>query len=143
MATELPIILASHGSFAKGALSCAELLMGKQDNVATLSVENDSNIDQLREEFAELYEKMNNDKGLLVLVDIIGGTPCNLASELAIKHKNITIYTGFNIPILLEVLSNRDICYNEICPIINEVYGQSCVNATAILAITNDDVTEL
>lgn len=143
MSTELPIILASHGDFATGALSCAKLLVGQQDNITTLSVESDSNIEDLRQQLLNKYQHVNNDKGVLILTDIIGGTPCNLAMELALKNNNITVYTGFNVPILLEVLSNRHLSFEQIGQVIDKVFQQSCVNATKLIANNETDTTEL
>ena len=49
MSTEIPIILASHGPFAQGLLECAEMLIGKQENIAVISIQKESNINQVRE----------------------------------------------------------------------------------------------
>lgn len=143
MSCELPIILASHGSFAVGALSCVELLIGTQENIATLSVESDSNIDELRQTLFEQYQNIKNEKGVLILTDIVGGTPCNLAMELALKNNNIIVYTGFNIPVLLEVFSNRHLSLDEIVQVIDDVFPQSFVNATKRISNDQADITEL
>ena len=108
MSKQLPIILASHGPFAQGALECAEMLMGKQEKINVISVSVDSNIDELRKQMQLSYQALNEGDGVIILVDLMGGTPCNLAGELVIQHSDVLLFCGFNILVLLEILNNRD-----------------------------------
>jgi PTS system mannose-specific IIA component len=124
-----PVILMSHGSFAQGALECVELLAGKQEDVITLSVFLDSDINKLRDELNGLYEEFNRGYGVLILVDMVGGTPWNLAAYLALSKKDVVAYAGFNISILLEVLSNRSLPLDAIGKVIEDIHAQSCVKA--------------
>ena len=58
MEQQLPIILASHGPFAQGALECAQMLMGQQQDIKVISVLVDSNIDNLRQQMSESYQSL-------------------------------------------------------------------------------------
>ena len=133
MSRELPIILASHGPFAQGALACAEMLVGKQDGVSVISVEIDSNVDQLKQTFFDIYDRVNGKDGILILVDMMGGTPCNLASALALSKENVLLYCGFNIPVLLEILTNREMTLAELPAYIDEVFPNTFVNVNRVL----------
>lgn len=143
MQTQIPIILASHGPFAQGALECAEMLMGKQSNMQVISVLIDSNIDNLRKQMQESYQKLNNGKGVIILVDILGGTPCNLASELLLTHDDVLLFCGFNIPVLLEVLNNREETLTEVKQAIEETFPQSCIDVSQVLNSHREQSNEL
>lgn len=143
MQKQLPIILASHGPFAQGALECAEMLMGKQDNIEVISVLVDSNIDELRKQMVNRYQTLNQGNGVIILVDLMGGTPCNLAGELVIQHDDVLLFCGFNIPVLLEVLNNREGSLEEVKSVIEEVFPQSCFDVGQVLNAHHQQSTEL
>ena len=139
----LPIILASHGPFAQGALECAQMLMGKQENIHIISVLIDSNIDMLRQEMQSSYSQLNQGNGVIILVDIMGGTPCNLASELLISHNDVLLFCGFNIPVLLEVLNNREGTLNDVKQAIEDIFPQSCIDVKQLLNVQHEESNEL
>ncbi|MFQ0992227.1 PTS sugar transporter subunit IIA [Gilliamella apicola] len=143
MERQLPIILASHGPFAQGALECAQMLMGQQQDIKVISVLVDSNIDNLRQQMSESYQSLNKGDGVIILVDIMGGTPCNLASELLIQHGDVLLFSGFNIPVLLEVLNNREGSLNDVKAAIEEVFPQSCVDVAQVLNSQREQSTDL
>ncbi|AJA44517.1 PTS sugar transporter subunit IIA [Frischella perrara] len=143
MSKQLPIILASHGPFAQGALECAQMLMGKQDNIEVISVLVDSNIDVLRSQMQQSYHKLNDGNGVIILVDLMGGTPCNLAGELVIQHSDVLLFCGFNIPVLLEVLNNREGNLAEVKEVIEQSFAPSCFDVSQILTAQCEQTTEL
>ena len=143
MHTEIPVILVSHGPFAQGALACAEMLIGKQNYVATLSLLPETNINDARLELNEIYCTLNQGRGVVMLVDMLGGSPCNIASELLLTHDDILLYCGFNIPVLLEVLSNRDGSREDIAQVIEDVFPASCLNVGNTLHADHTPSTDL
>ena len=143
MSKQLPIILASHGPYAQGALECAQMLMGKQDNIEVISVLVDSNIDVLRSQMQQSYHKLNDGNGVIILVDLMGGTPCNLAGELVIQHSDVLLFCGFNIPVLLEVLNNREGNLAEVKEVIEQSFAPSCFDVSQILTAQCEQTTEL
>lgn len=143
MSNPLPIILASHGPFAQGALECAQMLMGEQENIHIISVLIDSNIDMLRQEMQNSYSQLNQGNGVIILVDIMGGTPCNLASELLISHNDVLLFCGFNIPVLLEVLNNREGTLNDVKQAIEDIFPQSCIDVKQLLNVQHEESNEL
>ncbi|MCW2257463.1 PTS system mannose-specific IIA component [Providencia alcalifaciens] len=143
MTTEIPIILASHGPFAQGLLECAEMLIGQQENIAVISIQKESNINEVREQMFTAYRNLNQGNGVLILVDLLGGSPCNLASELVLTQNDVTLYCGINIPTLLEILNNRDLPISEIHQVINDVFPDSCFNVGGQLKVTAQSDYEL
>ena len=107
MSSEMAVLLMSHGNFAKAAIESAELIVGKQENVDTVGVFAIDNVDQLKQDVLAKIEKLDTSRGLIILTDIVGGTPTNLASALLTKD-NMLVCSGLNLPLLLEVLMNRD-----------------------------------
>ncbi|WP_294615576.1 PTS sugar transporter subunit IIA [uncultured Gilliamella sp.] len=143
MQKQLPIILASHGLFAQGALDCAEMLMGRQTDIDVISVKIDSNIEKLRQQMLASYQTLNQGFGVIILVDLMGGTPCNLASELAIQYDDVLLVCGFNIPVLLEVLNNREDSLQNVKNAIKELFSKSCFDVGQHLNNQNEQSTEL
>ncbi len=61
-------------------------------------------------------------------MDLLGGSPCNLASELVITQNDVVLYCGINVPTFLEILSSRDLPLHELHQVINDVFPDSCLN---------------
>ena len=104
------LLLMSHGDFAKAALESVQLIVGEQENVETMSVFVVDQVENLRQEMIDKVNKLDTSKGLLVFT---GGTPTNLASSLLVND-NVIICSGLNLPVLLEVLMDRNRSLDEI-----------------------------
>ncbi|MCP1103123.1 PTS system mannose-specific IIA component [Aequitasia blattaphilus] len=105
------IILASHGLFAQGALGAVEMIIGKQDNVRVLSLTEDKNLESCLPEMNQMCEELDTSSGLLILVDMYGGTPCNVSSNILLQKQDeldIELLSGFSLPMLLEVFIDRE-----------------------------------
>lgn len=107
MNEKVALMLMSHGDFATEIIKSAELIIGKQDNYATLGVHIDDQIDDLKDVMFEKIENLDTTKGLIVFTDIVGGSPMNLAGYL-LERKNVLVCSGLNLPMLLECAFNRD-----------------------------------
>ncbi|WP_272573980.1 PTS sugar transporter subunit IIA [Providencia sp. PROV259] len=143
MSSQLPIILASHGPFAQGLLECAEMLIGTQEDISVISIQRESNINEVKKQLFDTYQRINQGNGVLILVDLLGGSPCNLASELVLTQNDVALYCGINVPTFLEILSNRDLPLHEIHQVINDVFPVSCINVGEQLKPVIQDETEL
>ncbi|WP_430533989.1 hypothetical protein [Listeria rocourtiae] len=122
MKEEIALILASHGDFAKEALSSLEMIVGKLNNVNTLSLHPGEDLPDFTQRMDEAYKKLNHENGTIIVCDIYGGTPSNAAMGMLIKYPEakITAYSGLNLPILLELSASRKQDYVEIKKIIEE-----------------------
>lgn len=143
MSYQLPIILASHGPFAQGLLECAEMLIGTQEDIRVISIQRESNINEVKKQLFDTYQQINQGNGVLILVDLLGGSPCNLASELVLTQNDVALYCGINVPTFLEILSNRDLPLHEIHQVITDVFPDSCINVSEQLKPLIQDETEL
>lgn len=106
---KLGIILASHGDFAAGALNCIETIAGKTEDVKTVTVTSASDIEQISQEMLDQYHDLiKTSDEVFIFADIMCGTPCNVATRLLLTQSRVTVFAGFNIPMLLEVITRRN-----------------------------------
>ena len=98
------ILLVTHSDIGKQLLLTATSVFGKNPfQVELLSVDNYDQPNDVRE-LAEKYVKfLDNGAGVLVLTDIIGTTPSNIASS--INHKKIKVVAGLNLSMILNVFN--------------------------------------
>lgn len=129
MDEDFAILIVSHGNYAKESLASAELIVGKQDNIATLGIDVVDNIDKLNKEMLQLVSGLNCNNGLLILGDLFGGSPLNLAMKLLADDKTI-LSSGINLPVLLEVFVNRSNGIFKIENTIREAYKNGLVIKT-------------
>lgn len=128
MKKEIGIILISHGNYAKYAMESAEMIVGKQENYEIISVTDDKDLECVTNELTSAYERLKSDREVIILADIFGGTPCNACASLILKGANIEVYTGFNLPVLLELLLNREMTRDEIIYGLETTYRETFIN---------------
>ncbi|MBR3654701.1 MAG: hypothetical protein IKN62_04615 [Elusimicrobia bacterium] len=95
------ILILSHCELTKELIKTAEVIAGKQENLFYIDQDiKNENLASLQIKISEILQKINNEKGTLVLTDMLGGTPCN-ASVLLTKKYNLEVLTGVNLPMIL------------------------------------------
>jgi PTS system mannose-specific IIA component/PTS system mannose-specific IIB component len=104
----ISVIIGTHGTFSEEILKSAEMIFGAQENVGSVSFKPGEGIENLAEKYSELISKLDCTDGVLFMVDLFGGSPFNAASLIAMKHENMEIVTGVNLPMILETLGSRD-----------------------------------
>lgn len=98
------ILILSHCELTKELIKTAEVIAGKQENLFYIDQDiKNENLASLQEKISEILKKINNEKGTLILTDMLGGTPCN-ASVLLTKDFNIEVLTGVNLPMILSAV---------------------------------------
>lgn len=138
------LILASHGFFAQEALRSAEMIIAhEQANVGVISVTPGKDYDTCLEEIHELYDELDTKDGCLILTDIYGGTPANVATYLAIEHSNICVFSGLNIPLLLEVLLDGYSDLNGLETKIESIHKDTLVNVSKKLKGANNNGNQM
>lgn len=108
----IEIIMVSHGDYAKAMLESAQLIVGEQEHISTFGLHLGEDVDQLRKEISEAIEKVEKNSEVLVLTDMLSGSPFNVVISL-MQHYSFHHITGINLPILLEVLMTRDLGSTE------------------------------
>lgn len=123
MDSQIGLLLMSHGDFAEAAIKSAELIIGKQENYAFLGVHIEDSLETLRQTMQDKIGQLDTSRGLVVLTDIMGGTPSNLAGSL-LGRENTLVCSGLNFPMLMECSMNRDKSLPELKQIIREAYEE-------------------
>ncbi len=121
------IIVVSHGSFAKGLVESAELIAGSNSEVITFGLFEGANIDDFKNSIKEAITAAKSRKDVIVLTDLMSGTPFNVVSML-MSEIDFHHITGINLPIYLELYTSRTSCEaSEICGNLKEFGLQSFI----------------
>ncbi len=100
------ILLITHHGIAAALLNVASTTFGTLSlNVSHLEVSNDPDPDHLIFEASNLVKKLDAGLGVLVLTDMFGSTPSNIAQELQQLNQNVRVVTGLNLPMLFRILN--------------------------------------
>ncbi len=99
------VVVATHGLLADELIRTAEAIVGKLEQMRTVSVGPTSSMEETRERFKEAIREVDGGDGVLVLTDMFGGTPANLA--LTFLDEKIEVLTGVNLPMLLKLTTCR------------------------------------
>lgn len=100
------IILVGHGKFGASILHTAESIIGPQSDCVSISVDIAHEVKDAIRRLTDAAQILDKGDGVIVLTDMFGGTPTNLALALLGKHK-VEVITGMNLPMLIKVLENR------------------------------------
>lgn len=100
------IVLVTHGRLAEEFVRALEHVVGKQQAIVSVCIGPDDNMEARREEIVEAVEKVDSGDGVIVLTDMFGGTPSNLAISL-LEQPNVEVIAGMNLPMLIKLSSAR------------------------------------
>jgi PTS system mannose-specific IIA component len=110
------VVIISHGVLAEAFISEIRLLIGDLPNVKGVSIRPTENQETIRNRLREKMDEVDDGDGIMILTDILGGTPTNLSLSF-LKNENVQVVTGVNVPMLLALSSYRngrsleEICY--------------------------------
>ena len=99
------VVLATHGRLAEELLRAAEQICGPVENCRALTLSATSALEDARQALAEAIEEVEQGDGVLVLTDMFGGTPSNLALTFLDEH--VEVVTGANLPMLMKLTTAR------------------------------------
>lgn len=101
------LIVVSHGSFSKALVESAELIVGELTDIETFGFNLGDDIDALRNDIADAVTRAQKKGEVLVLTDMLSGSPFNATASLMEKYQ-FEHLTGINFVIFLEILTSRD-----------------------------------
>lgn len=100
------IVLTSHGTLAQGLAHAATFFMGDPvEQLTYCCLKQDSAPEEFGRELKEAIMRVDTGDGVVILADLLGGTPCNQAVRLL--NDKVDLIAGMNFPILLELLTGR------------------------------------
>lgn len=100
------LILVTHGTLAKEFVVAMEHVVGPQKNIATVCIGPRDNMEDHRKQIAHSIKQVDSGSGVIILTDLFGGTPSNLAISLLDPGK-IEVIAGINLPMLIRLESAR------------------------------------
>ncbi len=100
------LVLVTHGKLALELIAAMEHVVGPQTHVKAICIGPDDDMDGRRKEILEAAKSVNLGDGVILLTDMFGGTPSNLAISVMDKAKGEVI-AGVNLPMLIKLASAR------------------------------------
>lgn len=114
------LVLVTHGRLAEELRAAMEHVVGRQSGVATVCIFPDDRMEARREDIRDAIAAVDSGDGVVVLTDILGGTPSNLAIQLC-DHRKVEVIAGVNLPLLVKLAKIRG----------SEPLAQAVAHATA------------
>ncbi|MDR3049032.1 MAG: PTS sugar transporter subunit IIA [Elusimicrobiota bacterium] len=99
------VIIAAHGNLAQELLNSASAIAGIADNIHAVNMTANDSLEQMQKNLSAFFDSPNDIDGTLILVDMIGGTPCNACAPIC-QNFNTQIVAGVNLPMVLSAMFN-------------------------------------
>jgi PTS system mannose-specific IIA component len=100
------LILVTHGNLAEEFVRAMEHVVGRQEAVATVCIGPNDDVERRRKEIAEAIKAVDHGEGTIILTDLFGGTPSNLAISL-MEAGRVEVIAGINLPMLIRLAGAR------------------------------------
>ena len=100
------LVLVTHGQLAEEFRRALEHVVGPQQNLATVCIGGDDDMEQRRADIVDAVSGVDTGSGVIMLTDMFGGTPSNLAIS-CMNGRKIEVVAGINLPMLIKLASVR------------------------------------
>jgi PTS system mannose-specific IIA component len=100
------LVLVTHGQLAAEFRNAVEHVVGPQDNFETVAIGADDDMEQRRSDIVDAVARVDTGSGVIVLTDMFGGTPSNLAISV-MESGRTEVIAGMNLPMLIKLSSIR------------------------------------
>ena len=101
------LMIITHGNLALELKSAMEHMIGDQNDIEIFSITPEDDIDIQKNKIEKKLKELNQGKGVIILTDVFGGTPSNLALNF-LDPGIIEIMSGVNLPMLIKICQLRD-----------------------------------
>ena len=102
------LVLVTHGRLAAEFITALEHVVGPQEAVEGICIDADDDMELRRKDIADAIERVSDGQGVIILTDLFGGTPSNLAISL-MKSSDIEVIAGVNLPMLIRLEGARKV----------------------------------
>ncbi|HCB76718.1 PTS sugar transporter subunit IIA [Sphingomonas yantingensis] len=96
------LVLVTHGRLAEEFVVAMEHVVGKQPAIATICIGPEDDMEERRADIARAIGEVDDGRGVIVLTDLFGGTPSNLAISL-LETGRVEVIAGINLPMLIRL----------------------------------------
>lgn len=102
------IVVATHGEFGQDMVATLQMILGSSEGILAIALLPSESLEGFKSQMEEALKKVDSkNQGALVLVDMIGGTPFNVAM-LTAQTRPLQVVTGVNLPMLIKVATSQD-----------------------------------
>jgi mannose PTS system EIIA component len=101
------MVLVTHGHLATEFRAALEHVVGQQKQIVTVSIGPEDDMEQRRKEILDAVKNVDSGSGVVILTDMFGGTPSNLAISV-MNGGHVEVVAGINLPMLIKLASVRD-----------------------------------
>ncbi|WP_230529873.1 PTS sugar transporter subunit IIA [Microvirga roseola] len=101
------MVLVTHGQLATEFKAALEHVVGPQEQLETITIGPDDDMETRRKDIMAAVSRVNSGQGVVVLTDMFGGTPSNLALS-CMNGQSVEVVAGINLPMLIKLASVRD-----------------------------------
>ncbi len=100
------LVLVTHGRLASEFITAMEHVVGPQERIEAICIGPEDDMEARRNDIAEAIARVNVGRGVIILTDLFGGTPSNLAISL-MRSEEIEVIAGVNLPMLIRLEGAR------------------------------------
>lgn len=100
------LVIVSHGNLSAELVSATEHVVGEQSRFRAICIEAEDDIEERREEIRAAVEDSDDGSGVIILTDMFGGTPSNLAISVMARGR-VEVIAGVNLPMLIKLAEVR------------------------------------
>lgn len=100
-------VIISHGRLADELLAATQTIVGDVSHIAAVSINWNVNVDEAEKEIGRAIAHVSKGKGVLLLTDMFGGSPTNIAS-MFLKENEVEIVTGVNLPMVVRLATQPE-----------------------------------
>ena len=121
------LVIATHGNLGVEFLASAQMILGPVHNARAVSINQDNSMEDIRDAIAAAVAEVGtDDRGVIIVTDMFGGTPANVSMTFWEPQK-VEVLTGVNLPILLKFFNSQEnLGLNELAGILKS-YGQQSI----------------
>ena len=124
------VLIVTHRELAEALISVCDLIMGHQEGMAAVSLDPSEAPESSREQIKLGLGQVNNGDGVIVLTDMLGGTPSNLSLSF-LQEGKVEVVTGVNLPMLMKLAHLRgDKDLKEVASALRQ-YGQQGITVAS------------
>ncbi len=104
---KIGVVIITHYKLGEQMLQALRAILPKAPDFYAVSVSPDQSVDEMRAAIADKLAKADSGQGVLILTDMFGGTPSNIALSF-LSELNVEVVTGINLPMLIKLATMRD-----------------------------------
>lgn len=127
------IILITHGKLGEALYDTLTHIMGPQRFISVLSVDSESGLEDYPKKIMDLINEMQEAQGVILLTDMFGGTPSNLAISALSCDTPIEVIAGVNLPLFIKLVEIRENVSLEDAVLLSQEAGRKYIHSASTL----------